>query len=105
MDFTKLDSTKECGDQDGENWTDQETLLLLEALEIYNDNWNEIADHVGTKSKAQCILHFLRLPMEDGLLEHVEVPTTSCTSNGLHKDDPHRLYPNTNGASPGGLSF
>uniref|UniRef100_A0A7C9FAQ9 SWI/SNF complex subunit SWI3C n=1 Tax=Opuntia streptacantha TaxID=393608 RepID=A0A7C9FAQ9_OPUST len=101
MDFTKLDSTKECGDQDGENWTDQETLLLLEALEIYNDNWNEIADHVGTKSKAQCILHFLRLPMEDGLLEHVEVPTTSCTSNGLHKDDPHRLYPNTNGASPG----
>lgn len=54
------------GDQDGDNWTDQETLLLLEAVELYNENWVQIADHVGSKSKAQCILHFLRLPVEIG---------------------------------------
>ncbi|KAE8702235.1 organ-specific protein S2-like [Hibiscus syriacus] len=49
----------------GGNWTDQETLLLLEALELYKENWNEIAEHVATKTKAQCILHFIQMPIED----------------------------------------
>lgn len=50
-------------------WTDQETLLLLEALELYKENWNEIAEHVATKTKAQCILHFLQMPIEDTFLD------------------------------------
>lgn len=33
-------------------WTDMDTLLLLEGLELYGDNWAEISDHVGTKSQA-----------------------------------------------------
>ncbi|GMJ03548.1 SWITCH/SUCROSE NONFERMENTING 3D [Hibiscus trionum] len=49
----------------GGKWTDQETLLLLEALELYKENWNEIAEHVATKTKAQCILHFVQMPIED----------------------------------------
>ncbi|KAK9128347.1 hypothetical protein Syun_017144 [Stephania yunnanensis] len=52
IDFIRMDPTKDFGDLDGDNWTDQETLLLLEGLELYNDNWNDIAKHVGTKSKA-----------------------------------------------------
>lgn len=53
----------------GGKWTDQETLLLLEALELYKENWNEIAEHVGTKSKAQCILHFVQMPIEDAFVD------------------------------------
>ncbi|KAK9691093.1 hypothetical protein RND81_09G175400 [Saponaria officinalis] len=53
----------------GGKWTDQETLLLLEALELFKENWNEIAEHVATKTKAQCILHFLQMPIEDGFLD------------------------------------
>ncbi|XWS25102.1 hypothetical protein CRYUN_Cryun27aG0042200 [Craigia yunnanensis] len=101
IDFVRVDSTKDYGDLDGESWSDQETLLLLEAMEIYNENWNEIADHVGTKSKAQCILHFLRLPMEDGLLENMEVPSmpkSTIVSNG---DGRGRLHSNMNGSLPG----
>ncbi|KAK8616394.1 hypothetical protein V6N13_017944 [Hibiscus sabdariffa] len=49
----------------GGNWTDQETLLLLEALELYKENWNEIVEHVATKTKAQCILRFVQMPIED----------------------------------------
>ncbi|XP_022768129.1 SWI/SNF complex subunit SWI3C-like isoform X2 [Durio zibethinus] len=101
IDFVRVDSTKDYGDLDGENWSDQETLLLLEAMEIYNENWNEIAEHVGTKSKAQCILHFLRLPMEDGLLENMEVPSmpeSAIVSNG---DGRGRLHSNMNGSLPG----
>lgn len=53
----------------GGKWTDQETLLLLEALELYKENWNEIAEHVATKTKAQCILHFVQMPIEDMFLD------------------------------------
>uniref|UniRef100_A0A1D1Z7J1 SWI/SNF complex subunit SWI3D n=1 Tax=Anthurium amnicola TaxID=1678845 RepID=A0A1D1Z7J1_9ARAE len=53
----------------GGSWTDQETLLLLEALELYKENWNEIAEHVATKTKAQCMLHFVQMPIEDVFLE------------------------------------
>ncbi|KAG7943242.1 hypothetical protein I3843_15G029000 [Carya illinoinensis] len=98
IDFIRVDSTNDYADPDGESWTDQETLLLLEAMEIYNENWNEIAEHVGTKSKAQCILHFLRLPMENGLLENIEVP--SMSSNSLN-GDAGRSHSNYNGDSAG----
>lgn len=50
-------------------WTDQETLLLLEALELYKDDWNRVAEHVGSRTQDECILHFLRLPIEDPFLE------------------------------------
>lgn len=101
IDFIRVDSTRDYGELDGDSWTDQETLLLLEAVEIYNENWSEIADHVGTKSKAQCILHFLRLPMEDGKLENINVPSMSLSSNVMNKNDNKRSHPHSNGDSTG----
>ncbi|KAI0496104.1 hypothetical protein KFK09_022411 [Dendrobium nobile] len=80
LDFVRMDSKKDFTDVDGDSWTDQETLLLLEAIEKYSDNWNEIAKHVGTKSKAQCILHFIALPMEYGLLENIDVPRVDVST-------------------------
>ncbi|XP_050157726.1 SWI/SNF complex subunit SWI3C-like isoform X2 [Malus sylvestris] len=98
IDFVRIDSTKDYGDLDGESWTDQETLLLLEAMEIHNENWNEIAEYVGSKSKAQCILHFLRLPVEDGLLENIEVPGMSLSSNLSDKDGRGGFHSSSNGS-------
>lgn len=54
------------------DWTEQETLLLLEALELYKDDWNKVCEHVGTRTQDECILHFLRLPIEDPYLEDFE---------------------------------
>lgn len=50
-------------------WSENETLLLLEGLEKYGENWDAVAEHVGTKSKEACVLHFIRLPIEDSFLE------------------------------------
>jgi SWI/SNF related-matrix-associated actin-dependent regulator of chromatin subfamily C len=50
-------------------WTDQETLSLLEGLEMYKDDWNKVCEHVGSRTQDECILHFLRLPIEDPYLE------------------------------------
>ncbi|XP_065666674.1 SWI/SNF complex subunit SMARCC2 isoform X3 [Hydra vulgaris] len=52
------------------DWTDQETLLLLEGLELHKDDWNKISEHVGSRTQDECIMHFLKLPIEDPYLEN-----------------------------------
>ncbi|CAI8054691.1 SWI/SNF complex subunit SMARCC2 [Geodia barretti] len=54
-------------------WTEQETLLLLEALELHQDDWNKVAQHVSSRTQDECILHFLKLPIEDRYLEEVSL--------------------------------
>jgi SWI/SNF related-matrix-associated actin-dependent regulator of chromatin subfamily C len=51
-----------------EEWADEETLLLLEGIEMYDEDWLKVAQHVGTRSREQCILKFLQLPIEDPYL-------------------------------------
>ncbi|KAL6999906.1 hypothetical protein U1Q18_001060 [Sarracenia purpurea var. burkii] len=41
------------------DWNADEEILLLEGIEMYGlGNWNEVAEHVGTKTKTQCIDHY-----------------------------------------------
>nr|XP_023681547.1 SWI/SNF complex subunit SMARCC1 isoform X1 [Paramormyrops kingsleyae] len=61
---------KSKGASAGREWTEQETLLLLEGLEMYKDDWNKVSEHVGSRTQDECILHFLRLPIEDPYLEN-----------------------------------
>ncbi|PIN06750.1 hypothetical protein CDL12_20693 [Handroanthus impetiginosus] len=73
----------EAGSASGGKWTDQETLLLLEAIELFRDNWSEIAEHVATKTKAQCILHFVQMPIEDAFFNHDEENGDVPKENGV----------------------
>lgn len=54
------------------DWSEQETLLLLEGLELFKDDWNKVSEHVGSRTQDECILQFLRLPIEDPYLEDPE---------------------------------
>jgi hypothetical protein len=36
---------------------------------MFKDDWNKVAEHVGSRTQDECILHFLRLPIEDPYLE------------------------------------
>lgn len=65
------------------DWTEQETLLLLEALELYRDDWNKVCEHVGTRTQDECILHFLRLPIEDPYLEDFDTGTVIFSTKSL----------------------
>lgn len=41
------------------DWNADEEILLLEGIEMYGmGNWAEVAEHVGTKSKSECIDHY-----------------------------------------------
>jgi len=52
-----------------DDWSDQEVLLLLEGIEHFDSEWNKVADHVATRTREECVLKFLQLPIEDKYLE------------------------------------
>jgi hypothetical protein len=51
-----------------EEWTNEEILKLLEGVDKFDDDWLLISEHVGTRSKEQCITKFLQLPINDEFL-------------------------------------
>ncbi|OIW28472.1 SWIRM-domain-containing protein [Coniochaeta ligniaria NRRL 30616] len=63
-------------------WSDAEILRLLEALERFDDDWGEIAEHVGTRTREECVLQFLQLDIEDKYLES-EPPVNPPTGMDL----------------------
>lgn len=78
-------------------WKDLETLLLLEGIELYGDNWADIAAHVGTKSQVQCISHFLQLPIEDEFMPDLGRPQGASAPPPAPEPTPQ--LPSGNGAT------
>lgn len=73
-DYTKLENEKYTSIADRESpWSDSELLLLLEGLELYDENWDSVATHVGSRTREECVLKFLQLEIEDKYLEGEEV--------------------------------
>lgn len=69
-DFTKICNPEASAVSEAEDkWTEEETLLLLEGLEEFDDDWNRVADHVSTKTREQCVIKFLQLEIEDKYIE------------------------------------
>lgn len=70
IDFIKLEDHNYTGVPDKDApWTEDELLLLLEGLESYDENWNKIADHVGSRTREECVVRFLQMEIEDKYLE------------------------------------
>lgn len=71
-DFVKLeDNTQSMVPDKDAPWSDSELVLLLEGLENFDDNWEQIANHVGTRTREECVLKFLQLEIEDKYIEDV----------------------------------
>lgn len=68
-DFLKLNNLN---NDNSMEWTDDEILLLLEGIELYEDKWDKIADHVGNyKTVEECVQKFVTLPIEDHFIKDV----------------------------------
>lgn len=50
--FIAMEPMTERANVNGGGWTNQETFLFFEALELYGDNWNEIVEYLARKSNA-----------------------------------------------------
>ena len=56
---------------------------------MFKDDWNRVCEHVGTRTQDECILQFLRLPIEDPYLDDPELGRLgkyrkSCLLPGIH---------------------
>lgn len=79
-----LNSANGAGVEEDHDWNDVETLKLLEGLEMYDEDWSKVSEHVGTRSREECITRFLQMPIEDKWLEETN-PNGAAASkvNGL----------------------
>jgi SWI/SNF related-matrix-associated actin-dependent regulator of chromatin subfamily C len=82
-DFVRLDEGPFKQAEDNSDWSDLETLRLLEGLEMYDDDWAQISNHVGTRNREQCIAKFLQLPIED---EYLNGPGSSTAKANGHEN-------------------
>ncbi|XP_047081149.1 SWI/SNF complex subunit SWI3B-like [Lolium rigidum] len=57
-DFKKVEISEDAKS----DWTDKETLHLLEAVLHYGENWKKVSEHVGSRSEKDCIARLIRLP-------------------------------------------
>lgn len=95
-DFVKLDKSVKQPE-----WTQQEVLLLLEGIDMYasndgtsqslfintNGQWDRIAEHVATKTREECLIKFLQLPIEDKYLHKlVKLESTKSLEKDLSKE-------------------
>ncbi|KAK1089488.1 SWI/SNF and RSC complex subunit Ssr2, partial [Friedmanniomyces endolithicus] len=88
VDYTKLvnDRYNSLGDKDAA-WSDAELLLLLEGLELFDDNWDSVADHVGSRTREECVLKFLQLEIEDKYLEDAPSAANGHANGGVGAHD------------------
>jgi SWI/SNF related-matrix-associated actin-dependent regulator of chromatin subfamily C len=43
-------------------WSEKETLHLMEAIMHFGDDWKKVAEHVGGRSERECVDRFIKLP-------------------------------------------
>lgn len=70
VDFFKVDPTNIAGStrigaQLIEAWTHEDTYRLLDLIQKFGDNWNEIQKNLSHKTKAEIIAHYLQLPLNN----------------------------------------
>jgi hypothetical protein len=71
---------------DASGWSDQETLLLLEAVEARGDEWGAVAAHVGGgRTALQCLTRFVTMPIHDAFLS---APAESAEGGESGEEEP-----------------
>jgi hypothetical protein len=94
LDFFRVNSPEVPSD-----WTLADTNRLLSLIADHGDDWSEIANLLKSHTPAECLLHFLRLPMYDqyyigdpGAVPEGEVPTNPKMLPFMIAPDPIAAY-------------
>uniref|UniRef100_A0A6M2F0F4 SWI/SNF complex subunit SWI3B n=1 Tax=Populus davidiana TaxID=266767 RepID=A0A6M2F0F4_9ROSI len=80
------------------DWTEKETLQLLEAVMHYRDDWKKVAQHVGGRSEKDCITHFIKLPFGEVFTDYTDVGDVDSKYNQIKECDDDESGPNGNGS-------
>ncbi|OMP11549.1 hypothetical protein CCACVL1_00449 [Corchorus capsularis] len=87
----------EIADEVKADWSEKETLQLLEAVMHYGDDWKKVAQHVGGRSDKDCVAHFIKLPFGEEFLGH---PSSNKAESGLETNKRMRLTPLADASNP-----
>ncbi|KAL3418358.1 SWIRM domain-containing protein [Phlyctema vagabunda] len=88
--YTKLENPQYSAIPDRDApWTDDETIKLLEAMEKYDEEWADVSEYVGTRTKEECVVKFLQLEIEDKFLDTEPVRGPSTGINMLGPQEGH----------------
>ncbi|KAF8406747.1 hypothetical protein HHK36_008839 [Tetracentron sinense] len=97
------------------DWSDKETLHLLEAIMHFGDDWKKVAEHVGGRSEKECIARFIKLPFGEQFVgppdsgevdKHYQTKDRSDAETGaecIHTSSPtkrRRLTPLADASNP-----
>ncbi|CAJ2642769.1 SWI/SNF complex subunit SWI3B-like protein [Trifolium pratense] len=69
-------------------WTEKETLNLLEAITFFGDDWKKVSHHVVGRTEKECVARFLKLPFGDQFLRYQQSESASLTDDGSHQLKP-----------------
>ncbi|GAU51430.1 hypothetical protein TSUD_309310 [Trifolium subterraneum] len=69
-------------------WTEKETLNLLEAITNFGDDWKRVSHHVVGRTEKECVARFLKLPFGDQFLHYQQSESASLTDEGSHQLKP-----------------
>ena len=81
---TTLDFFEVFEPEPGVGWSVEETNQLIKLVEDNGDNWAEISSLMKTRTPAECLIHFMRLPMYDQyyIADPLAVPAGEIPSDG-----------------------
>ncbi|KAI3506985.1 hypothetical protein L1887_21670 [Cichorium endivia] len=70
------------------DWTEKETLHLLEAVMHYGDDWKKVSEHVVGRTEKECVDRFIKLPFGD---QYVGPPdSTDLEENFDNESNPRK---------------
>lgn len=72
----------EISEESKTDWSEKESLRLLEAITHYGDDWRSVSQHVGGRTEKECVSHFLKLPFGDQFLHFQDSSVTVSDENG-----------------------
>ncbi|KAK8585247.1 hypothetical protein V6N13_139182 [Hibiscus sabdariffa] len=87
----------EISDEANAEWSEKETLLLLEATMHYGDDWKKVAQHVGGRTEKDCVAHFVKLPFGEEYLGH---PLLDDAESGFETNKRACLTPLSDASNP-----
>ena len=68
-DFRRVEISEEIRSE----WTEKETLQLLQAVTHFGDDWKKVALHVPGRSEKDCVTHFIKLPFGEQFAGYTEL--------------------------------
>lgn len=72
----------EISDETKTEWTEKETLNLLEAITKFGDDWKKVSHNVVGRTEKECVARFLKLPFGDQFLHYQHSVSAPLTDDG-----------------------